>query len=92
MKHTPAPWIVVKDSYDTYVDTADDKHHIADCDGTGMDLSEAQANARLIATAPELLDSLKWLVSLFEKECKQETIGHKAITEAKQAIAKAEGK
>ncbi|MFA5500833.1 MAG: hypothetical protein WC404_07110 [Candidatus Omnitrophota bacterium] len=65
-------------------------------DGTGRTIalcgytshSEAKANARLIAAAPELLSTLKWIAQEIEW-------GHDmtaSLAVAKQAIAKAEGR
>lgn len=53
----------------------------------------SKANARLIASAPELLEACKLAVSLLS-EIREDEGGHKAMTDfsLKQAIAKAEGK
>lgn len=52
--------------------------------------SEREANARLIAAAPELLDALRDLVGAIA-EMKLEMAGHVSLEEARAAIAKAEG-
>jgi hypothetical protein len=52
---------------------------------------EQKANARLIATAPELLDALKlMLAECFDEERDDATIH--AVAQARAAIAKAEGR
>ena len=68
MKHTKGPWKVA-DGYPRSIKTADEKTYIASAKGgrkrnpvTGYGYpskEEAEANARLIATAPELLEALE---------------------------------
>lgn len=66
-KHTPGPWETpsLEDSRsirstDTgeYVATAHSKHDFSGLSGTYPDADAAEANARLIAAAPELLKAL----------------------------------
>ena len=97
-KHTPGPW------YST-VTMSSDLHFIRSIDsdvvgqiakvriGPVLEQDEALANARLIATSPELLEHLKkvlWEVEAFEKRTgiPQFSLW---ITEAKALIAKAQG-
>lgn len=55
-------------------------------EGCGIESqSEAEANARLIAAAPDLLDALKEVVALSDRK-------HNAWDKAHAAIAKAEGR
>ena len=65
LKHTPGPWMVIECDDDAewlrlpyfYVQNENlDIAEIHDCDD--MSLAEAEANARLIAAAPEMLESL----------------------------------
>jgi hypothetical protein len=87
MKHTPAPWDTT-----IYADHSlqQEFHMVKIGDYAYMighrDLDKA--NARLIASAPELLDALKNLLAVMEGEG-----GTKANAQetARQAIAKAEG-
>ncbi len=58
--HTPGPW----ELNDLSVESASEGKWIACADSRmGNDLFEDQANARLIAAAPELLEALEALVS-----------------------------
>lgn len=53
---------------------------------------EANANARLIAAAPELLDALQWLVDLMpDPELDIDTVQREQVIKAKAVIAKATG-
>ncbi len=85
-KHTPGPWQVVKNGHETY---------IGDINQNAIQLMN-EANANIMASAPELLEALKIaekrIIDLTEmnyasKEASSETLGI-----IKQAIAKAEGK
>ena len=55
-----------------------------DCDGDLSYVGRAEANARLIAAAPELLCALRDVVALSDRK-------HEAWDRAKEAIAKATG-
>jgi hypothetical protein len=106
-QHTPAPWFVVfetkimsnpKPKEDNY-----SSHFIADlpCDygydpktGTSELLPEIKANARLIAAAPELLHTLRWLLEVYAEVCGievSEAHPETAAGKARSAIAKATG-
>jgi len=93
---TPGPWTVTEKPNDPccwthHVETAERdpnpvfegfaKSHIADVDG--------EANAKLIAAAPELLEALKQFVSHSKVG---QIYGATLIDEAAAAIAKAEGR
>src|SRR5687767_11509124 len=100
MKHTPGPWTVEEFNADdlqsparfngpvvVYADADCDIHPVADCscNHTCRESDEAQANARLIAAAPDLLEACK------------KTLGYLTTRGAvpdlerlRQAIAKAE--
>ena len=98
-KHTPGPWQM---SGDCAVATANEEldELICDCSGRKIDAAffsdmpgRAEANARLIAAAPELLESCRELVTdllshasfgLNEKEVAM-------LRRAESAIAKADG-
>ena len=96
-KHTPGPWLLsgntiyalmhagrrkgdeqFKNRFSAYVqadrECPDDEH---------------EANARLIATAPELLEALKACVLWMDTNYERSEAAHRA---ARAAIAKAEGK
>jgi hypothetical protein len=78
--HTPGPWRA--GGMGMVVDLNQDGIALTSVSKPSM---ECEANARLIAAAPELLKALKAMVWTFEK------LGNgKAITQARTAIAKAE--
>ena len=83
--HTPGPWVtddVYKDDIARYVmsDLVPFPHTIARLE-LGQDRAEQEANARLIAAAPELLEALERYVHHFGDPLKC----------ARAAIAKATG-
>ena len=93
--HTPGPWEYLED------DCSDDERHgviakcndlwIATCLRSGTEASteaEAEANARLIAAAPDLLAVLQSLLSYVE--CDGQVHGP-IVTVARVVIAKATG-
>ena len=90
MKHTPGPWHAVQDrngsNCDMLVET--ENFRIATCGRA--DSLVAQANANLIAAAPELLSACKATVADAEKAVNPASrlYGYEAL---KAAIAKAEG-
>ena len=95
MKHTPGPWRAVL----TYVHSVREDRRtttsVADCGLTPSRAEEAQANARLIAAAPELLEACKELVAVSEQapmmvaRCGPWLC--RIVRNARAAIAKAEG-
>ncbi len=87
-KHTPAPW---KLEGTTTICNADQTVGIAHISTYSTEPSEAEANARLIAAAPELLEALQKIVAIhMESHNPMQARGdmHEA---ARAAIAKAEG-
>jgi hypothetical protein len=82
--HTPGPWFAVG----SWVETADDKADICTCSAEGMDQQhvarppeEEEANARLIAAAPDMLRLLRLMAR-----------GHKVYEgEARDIVALATG-
>lgn len=107
-KHTPGPWKVLRDAV-FHVETAyaDQEYSGNICtvyEGTGMPKVMAEANARLLAAAPEMLEALKELAARFEvqgakpnkdwpclcNECVDSKDDTCRHTRARAAIAKAE--
>lgn len=91
-KHTPGPWghktwDVNKDGEFNYTVEKDDKS-ICEIVGTG---EQAEANARLIAAAPELLEALKVCSAELFAQCADHPRAMLFVKEARAAIAKAEG-
>lgn len=64
---------------------------VADCKWTNFTPLQREAHARLIAAAPELLETLKNLVTPLEKGWNVDDMDQR-IAEARAAIAKAEGR
>lgn len=106
--HTPGPWSIQQSPqrHDGEFDFAVSAHGariLAECFGRAADkvgtILPANANARLIAASPELLEALKGLVQINEQH--NEAVGKiikKPLTwkdsyldAARSAIAKAEG-
>ena len=92
-KHTPGPWLIEAQNCHfgdiATVHNTDEKWvtiYAPHWMETGMDEKEQSANARLIAAAPELLESLVDLVCLYPLDSTDAI-----ITSARAAIAKATG-
>ena len=84
-KHTPAPWEATFFAK-THAVHAKSGDCVAVCDSA---TAENEANARLIAAAPELLEALIELIPLIEVTFpKQQEVW---LTQARAAIAKAKG-
>lgn len=79
MTHTPGPWIVNPSAFNNTIHAMGDSEPLATCHvstdmhGKGRDgITMLQANARLIAAAPELLEMLvqgEDIISGLEAEC-----------------------
>jgi len=102
MTHTQAPWKVQQNSKSFDVMTADGRHCICSNFGCYATQEEKEANAQLIASAPELLEALEASLKLNELHfsiaekftpefCDGNSPLEKAIKSAKEAIAKARG-
>ena len=106
-KHTPGPWRVApRSDYPEHADInvdAGTRGYVALCGKAGDE--EAEANARLIAAAPELLDALREtlraLESHLDESCRDHGLGHRdmlcscnqhEVVRARAAIAKTEGR
>ena len=89
-KHTPGPWTVDDMGNGSLLETnhkwgigatAKSTYRVAVIEGLG---EQSEADARLIAAAPELLDALRRVVEISDRR-------HDAWDAAKSAIAKALG-
>ena len=96
-KHTPGPWLARSDEIsltpDYDITGEDAKRLIACCysaSGTGHYAcpAEAEANARLIAAAPDLLNQCKWAAGYLGAIVGQH--GQEGLDAINEAIAKAE--
>ena len=86
--HTPGPWEVFESHTGPYV--IDSAEQAAVCKLEWC--LEAEANARLIASAPELLSVLKRLCAKFGVDDDGWPRDGTELREARSAIAKAEGR
>ena len=95
-KHTPGPWLIAESVVSRHAVTNmrrirsknEGLEHGAVCDVYGIqDGSEASANARLIAAAPDLLDALIEIVSADDAH----ELTQKHIESARAAITRATG-
>jgi citrate lyase beta subunit len=104
-RHTPGPWFLAEKVEGKHTVTnlrrirseRERIEHGAVCEVYGIaDGSEAHANARLIAAAPELLEALEWCaetlaVFVADGSAAPESVIGKNLTTARAAIAKATG-
>ncbi len=60
--------------------------------GRGWNEAEDEANARLIAAAPELLEALREMLSMFGDHEQYDEDSAQVISQTRQVIAKAEGR
>lgn len=91
-KHTPGPWRVEPDSshFDSLTTIANGSARVAEA--AGRTLAECEANAHLIAAAPDLLEALKklQLQALQSPDLLRTEWGMQALDAARAALAKAE--
>ena len=88
-QHTAGPWKVVEATVQS------EEYVICDCDGFGDGAApQIEANARLVAAAPDLLDALEELVERDRAEAAEAGFTDDEMTwleDARRAIAKAKG-
>ena len=87
MKHTPGPWNYDRSGYSLYVNSGRELVTALSMDGKRLETSEA--NARLIAAAPDMLNALMDFVSYFGHD--NDNGLDEMLTNARAAIAKATG-
>ena len=97
-EHTPGPWMRTKGPCPSIVADGGKTLIVANVNARvdaigGQHLSEIFANARLIASAPRLLDALVLCVSYIENTHDRNPLDVRAecIRDARAAIAEAEG-
>jgi len=97
-KHTPGPWIVSDETRENFVWILDENSDTGVCmvhtDTDSKD--ESDANARLIAAAPELLEALESMLDYLKRQAKENSRREWALHNAhaefmRNAIAKATG-
>jgi hypothetical protein len=90
-KHTPGPWTWIKSNCSNFVHVETDTDHMQIATCNRGNLATRQANAALIAAAPELLELAKAYQSYLEDGSKSERRKAVCLEACKTAIAKAEG-
>jgi hypothetical protein len=96
--HTPGPWVVgpVDDTVVTHLGRDGVRYEIAAIDGDYNSPDEwptMEANARLIAAAPDMLDALKALLFELDERFPYGWLRRlDCLPKARAAIAKAEGR
>ena len=89
-KHTPGPWNRTK--YPNIVYESKKGQGIADCYiRPGISKAQARANARLIAAAPDLLETLEEVLPFISNPI-YPFHENAMVAQAEKAIAKAKGK
>jgi hypothetical protein len=88
-QHTPGKWVACPpDDSSPYWEIEDEYGHTATVYGEDIPCSWAEANARLIAAAPELLDALKEIVRIGETEAFDVQARDNMTNWARAALAK----
>ncbi len=89
-KHTPGPWHTIREGSSTvYVESRIGGgwvQEVSSCGPTANGSEEQEANARLIAAAPELLDALEMVMKKYSKH-----LDGFAFEQCHAAISKATG-
>jgi hypothetical protein len=88
MKHTPGPWNYDRSGYSLYVNSGRELVTALSMDGKRLETSEA--NARLIAAAPDLLEALKSVIAWLDAP-DESAFSDSQLALARAAIAKATG-
>lgn len=95
--HTPGPWELSGGNTSVWaISPPNARVRIADIrQHSPMNGVDNEANARLIAAAPELLEACKWadrVIQDFRGQVRTEVMSDVALSKLKAAIAKAEAK
>lgn len=83
-KHTPGPWVIINHQ----IGGADGKE-VGNAFAPGRPAVEQEANARLIAAAPDLLEALESILLI--KPTPAQTLNWELYEAAQTAISKAKG-
>lgn len=87
--HTPGPWLVASGTTTVYALNEGFNRFTACVQGVHILSSELEANARLIAAAPDLYEALKAIVELDDGDKPDLWHFEKEFEQARAAIAKA---
>jgi hypothetical protein len=86
MRDEGFPQVLKRDDHATHDNCSG---HVIVCD-IGGNSSAFHANARLIAAAPDLLEALRGMIYIFDRELPDASIGKMFADAARAAIKKAE--
>ena len=86
-KHTPGPWEWGRDMGSFWIETEKDGYSVASVNNHNI-TPQNEANAHLIAAAPEMLASLEAMVESYEHEA---SARNPTLLQARAVIAKAPG-
>lgn len=93
IKHTPGPWTLIKDGVANFCGVTTPKKWLLRIQQNGELLrGEQEANARLIASAPELLEACRLAKTYLEFNGGLGKMGITALKACNDAISKAEGR
>ena len=92
MAHTPGPWRFAKDGHEPYWNVDMPLPGLPGYGYANAMVYTTEADARLIAAAPELLHELQHLLSMWEESIGWEPDYMDMADSARKAIAKAEGR
>lgn len=91
MSFTKGPWEYNDVAAEIRVSVSGRNFSVASIDSCFASSDEIEANARLIATAPELLEALEFVLRSATPSCVEHPAMYFAWKNAKAAIAKAKG-
>ena len=96
-KYSPGPWSVAKKSKLTGAVVAEDGEMVCDPTGAGRYEDEAEANARLIASAPEMYALLGRVEDYFKNRSLygygvEESVSSDLLAKIQEAIKAVDGK
>ena len=91
-RHTPGPWeINERHGGVIYIEGVGNTVAICHDDGFDIDHAEAEANARLIAAAPQMLEALEAADALIHRLLMGADYAQKEVEEIRAAIRAAKG-
>ena len=91
--HTGGPWRVGKHDETLGIYDMAENYRLATIEEwRGEHEGESEANARLIAAAPDMLDALREMLSMFGDHEQYDDDSAQVIAQTRQVIAKAEGR
>ena len=97
-KHTPGPWVLFKSRKIIQVDIGYEANGTRPCvigwpgfDSNDLPFAQNEANARLIAAAPDLLEALQELLVLYRHDTALQNGDNVVTVKAHNAIARATG-